>query len=138
MSKVMELPKADIDRLTPKRSLIDLDKYTEDNFTLLGYELSKVLDDVLLIQYVDITKTGELVRNGIVIPQNQIQKAWRIGKVVLAGPLAKYVKEGDYVCFPNDKGIPVSNIAVEGTGTLKDATFLNEDRIFGVVTPAQK
>ena len=34
--------------------LIDLDSYRNDNFTLFGYKLNQVLDDVLLIQYVDM------------------------------------------------------------------------------------
>ena len=78
------------------------------------------------------------------IPIHQVQKAWRIGRVVLHGPNSQSVKPGDYVCFPNDKGIPVSNLQVECeffTGTIEDAIFLDENRIFGTckkVKPANE
>jgi co-chaperonin GroES (HSP10) len=52
---------------------------------------------------------------------------WRVGKVILAGPNCKTVKEGDYIVFPNDKGIQAANI-----NDLKNIVFLSENRIFGV------
>jgi hypothetical protein len=117
-----------------EKGLIDLSTYTNDNFTLFGFSLSRVLDDILLVKYADLgDETGEtVIRNGIMIPIAHVQRAWRIGQVVLAGPLCKYVKVDDYVCFPSDKGIPCSSLDVEKVGTLKDATFLNEARIFGI------
>lgn len=122
-----------------ERGLINLDSYTTDSFTIFGYELSTLLDDVMLVQYVDMTDDGKsIVRNGIHIPINNVQKAWRIGQVVLAGRKCKEVKKGDFVCFPHDKGVPVSNLDVEGVGLLRDAIFLNEDRIFGVCKPKEK
>tara|TARA_R110002020_G_scaffold332155_1_gene547532 strand:+ start:1419 stop:1931 length:513 start_codon:yes stop_codon:yes gene_type:complete len=116
------------------RGLIDLDTYTNDNFTLLGFKLSKVLDDILLIRYADLADdTGDTVmRNGIMVPLAHVQRAWRIGQIVLAGPRCSFTKAGDFVCFPSDKGLPCSNLDVDGVGILKDATFLNEARIFGV------
>ena len=123
-----------VDEESNDRGLIDLDTYTNDNFTLLGFKLSKVLDDILLIKYADLgDETGEVVmRNGIMVPLAHVQRAWRIGKVVLAGPRCRYTKVGDFVCFPSDKGLPCSNLDVDGIGILKDATFLNEARIFGI------
>ena len=117
--------------------LIDLDDYTNDTFTLLGYKLSDVLDNILLVQYVDLAdETGQTVmRNGIAIPLAHVEKAWRIGRIVLAGPNCKHVKVGDHVCFPSDKGIPCSNLDVEGVGVVKDSVFLDENRIFGVCKP---
>lgn len=116
------------------KGLIDLSTYANDNFTLFGFSLSKVLDDVLLIKYADLgDETGQtVIRNGIAIPLAHVERAWRIGKVVLAGPLCNYVKVNDYVCFPSDKGLPCSNLDVDKVGILKDATFLNEARIFGI------
>ena len=127
-----------VDEESNDRGLIDLDTYTNDNFTLLGFKLSKVLDDILLIKYADLgDETGEVVmRNGIMVPLAHVQRAWRIGKVVLAGPRCRYTKVGDFVCFPSDKGLPCSNLDVDGIGILKDATFLNEARIFGICKPA--
>ena len=121
--------------------IINLDTYRNDNFSLFEYKLSQVLDDVLLVQYVDIAHdaTGQTVmRNGIALPLAHIQKAWRIGKVVLAGPQCNHVKVGDFICFPSDKGIPCSNIDVSDVGTLKDSIFLNESRVFGVCKPAEQ
>jgi len=131
----MPLDTSEAHKLEPNdRGIIDLDTYTNDNFTLLGFKLSQVLDDVLLIKYADLADgTGDTVmRNGIMVPLAHVQRAWRIGQVVLAGPYCKHTVVGDFVCFPSDKGLPCSNLDVDGIGVLKDATFLNEARIFGI------
>jgi co-chaperonin GroES (HSP10) len=126
------MSKTNIDAITPKRSLIDLETHVEDHFTLVGYKLSHVFDDIVLAQYVDTDDNETVSRNGVIVPLNAATKAWRLGRVVLAGPNCLSTKVGDIVCFPNDKGIPVSNIAVEGVGTLKNGMFLNEQRLFGI------
>lgn len=120
-----------------KRSLIDLDTYENDTFSLLGYKLRTVLDDILLVQYVDLSNDGKsIMRNGILIPLAQVQRTWRIARVILKGPLCKYTDVGDYICFPDDKGIKVDNISVKGVeGSVRDCVFLNEARIFGVCDP---
>ena len=119
--------------------VINFDDYRNDNFTLFGFKLSQVLDDVILIQYADAgDERGDTVlRNGIAIPLAHVEKAWRIGKVVLAGPKCKHVKKNDFVCFPSDKGLPCSNLDVDGVGVLKDSTFLNESRVFGICKPGK-
>ena len=84
----------------------------------------------------DETEDGQaLIRNGIHIPLNVDTKAWRIGEVLLAGTKCEYVKVGDHICFPNNLGIPISNIEVEEIGRVKKGIFLNESRIFGIVRP---
>ena len=120
--------------------LIDIDQYTNDAFTLFGYKLSAVLDNIILVQYVDLAdESGDTVtRNGIVVPLAHVEKAWRIGRIVLAGPNCKHVGVGDYICFPSDKGIPCSNLDVDNVGVLKNSIFLDEHRIFGVCKPVQK
>lgn len=120
--------------VTPKRSLINLDVYKSDNLSLLGYKLNKVLDDILLVQFVDLSNDGKsVVRNGIHIPLSQMQRTWRLARVILRGPLCKFADVGDIVCFPDDKGIKVDNITVKGIeGSVRDCVFLNEQRIFGV------
>ena len=120
--------------VSAKRSLIDLDLYRNDSFSLLGYKLNKVLDDILLAQYIDLSEDGKsVIRNGIHIPLSQVQKTWRLARVILCGPLCKYAEPGDIICFPDDKGIKVSNISVKGIeGSARDCLFLNEQRIFGV------
>ena len=126
---------ADIDLLPVHKSLIDLSELPKNSFNSVfyGYNLKAVLDDVLLVKYVDETEDGSsIVRNGIVIPINADTKAWRIGEVILCGPTAKYVKKGDHVCFPNNLGVPVANLDIDGYGNLKKGLFLNEQRIFGI------
>ena len=122
-----------------KRSLINLDTYHNDSFSLYGYKLNKVLDDILLVQYVDLSEDGKsVIRNGIHIPLAQVQKTWRLARVILTGPLCKYATPGDIVCFPDDKGIKVDNITVKGIeGSVRDCVFLNEERIFGVCEPEE-
>ena len=131
----MSRQKADIDQLLPKRSVIDLENHIQDEFSLQGYKLSMVMDDVVLCQYVDTEDNEVISRGGVVIPLNASTKAWRLGRVVLAGCSCKHVKIGDIVCFPNDKGMPVSNINVDGHGVVKNGMFLNEQRMFGICKP---
>lgn len=126
---------ANIDQITPTRSLIDLSKHSEGDFGIEDFELTQVFDDILLVEYIDETEEGEIMRNGIVLPANAINKAWRKAKVVLIGPNVKYTSKGDIVIFPNNLGISVSNIDVEGRGKIKGGIFLNEDRVFGICKP---
>ena len=123
---------ASIDNLAPTKSLIDLSTPDKGDFGLDDYELSFIFDDILLIEYVDETEHGDVLRNGIVVPTNAINKAWRRGKVILAGPDAKYAKEGDVVVFPNNMGVTISGVTVTGKGKVKKGIFLNEERMFGI------
>ena len=101
----------------------------------MGYNLKSVLDDILLVKYVDETEDGtSIMRNGLLVPINTDTKAWRIGEVILAGNNVKVAKIGEYVCFPNNLGVPISNIEIDGYGKLKKGIFLNEQRIFGICT----
>jgi len=112
--------------------LVELDSYTGSDINLTGWELTSVIDDVLLVEYADETEDGKCVmRGGIVLPTNVSQQVWRIGKVLLAGSKAS-VKKGQFVMFPNDKGLPAKNVNGK-----KRVVFLNEQRIFGVVVPTQ-
>ena len=118
-----------------KRSLIDLETYQEtDTFSLQGYKLSKVMDDIVLAQYVDLSNDGRsVVRNGIHIPLSQVKRTWRLARVILVGPHCKFTAPGDVVCFPDDKGIKVDNLRVVGYDqSLRDCLFLNEQRFFGI------
>jgi len=127
---------ASIDNLAPTRSLIDLSQGGKGDFGLDNYQLSFIFDDILLVEYADETSNGdEVVRNGIVVPTNTMTKAWRKGKVILAGPDTKYAKEGDIVIFPNNLGVTISNVEVTGKGKVKKGIFLNEERMFGICKP---
>jgi hypothetical protein len=126
---------ASIDSLPTQRSLIDFSELPKNSFNSVfyGYNLKKVLDDILLVKYSDETDDGRtIMRNGLHVPINADTKAWRIGEVILAGPNARSAKVGDYVCFPNNLGVPVSNIDIDEYGTLAKGIFLNEQRIFGI------
>ena len=125
---------ADIDIIKPTRSLIDLDSHSEGDFGIDDFKLKFIFDDILLVEYVDESETGDILRNGIVVPVNAVNKAWRKGKVILAGPNSKYAKVGDIVLFPNNVGVTVAKIYVEGVGMVKSGLFLNEDRMFGICT----
>ena len=133
----MSTAEKSIDLLSPKKSLIDLSDPTQGfDSTLMGYSLSTLLEDVILVRYVDENDDGTaLMRNGIMIPLNADTKAWRIGEVLLKGTKTEYVEVGSHVMFPNNLGIPIQNIDVEGVGKVKKGLFLNEARIFGVVKP---
>jgi len=107
---------------------IQIDHYLGQDFNLDGWKLTKVLDDILMCQYIDVSEDGtEIKRGSIYVPINAVNFTWRLAKVVLAGPECKTVKEGDVVVFPNDKGIQVANM-----NDMKHVVFLNESRIFGV------
>ena len=121
-----------IDNLTPERHLIDLTKYTDNDIGIDDYVLDKVMGDIILVEFCDITATGDVMRNGILVPENVLQRAWRKGKVLLKGPLVKYTNIGDIVLFPNNVGIRVSNIEVNNYGKINNGLFLNEERMFGV------
>jgi cellobiose-specific phosphotransferase system component IIB len=126
-----------IDVLKTQKSHIDLsDRQLPTDFGLNDYKLSKLFDDVMLLEYCDV-KGGEdgndyIERNGIAIPVSQVHNAWRKGKVILKGPNVKYTEVGDIVVFPNNMGIPISNLEVTNHGKVKNGLFLNEQRMFGI------
>lgn len=110
--------------------LVQLDNYAGSDINLTGWKLTSVIDDVLLVSYADETDDGKgVMRGGIVLPTNIAQHVWRIGKVLLAGPKST-IKVGQFVMFPNDKGLQAKNV-----NGVKKVVFLNEQRIFGVVEP---
>lgn len=129
-----ELP-SHLDNLKHKKGLIDLDANSEGSFGLDDYKLTFLFDDIVLVEFVDEIEDslGSVVeRNGIFIPTNANTKAWRKAEVILAGPNVQYCKKGDIVIFPNDKGVTVSNMEIDGYGKVKKGMFLNEQRIFGI------
>ena len=131
---------ASIDNLAPTKSLIDLTKTDKGDFGLEEYDLTFLFDDILLIEYVDLTENGNeggetIERNGILIPTNTLTRAWRKGKVILSGPDAKYAKEGDIVLFPNNMGVTISGVTIPEKGQVDKGIFLNEERLFGICKP---
>jgi cellobiose-specific phosphotransferase system component IIB len=126
-----------IDLLKPLHSHIDLsDRSLPTDFGLEEYVLSKLMDDVMLIEFCDL-ESGEdgveyVLRGGIAIPTNQVHNMWRKGKVILKGPNVRYTEVGEIVLFPANMGIQVSNVEVEGFGKIHKGLFLNEQRMFGI------
>lgn len=121
-----------------KRSLINIDGYKGDTFSLFGFQLKALLDDFILVKYVDLSEDGtSVMRGGIWIPLAQVNKSWRQGQVLLKGPNST-VEVGDIVTFPDDKGIKVDNLTVKGfEGSQRNCVFLNEERIFGICEPLE-
>ena len=128
-----------IDQLVPTKSLIDMSTHSDNDFGLHEYDLCSLFDDLLLAEYVDETGDGNCItRGGIVVPKNSAYRAWRVGRVVLAGKGCSNVKKDDYIIFPNDKGVPVKNLTIEGYGNITQGVFLNEERLFGICKPKKK
>lgn len=136
---ITETPKANIDAIKPERSLINLDEGLDDQFSLLGYAVEGTFNDVIFVEYLDIVEGDQgdyIERGGVLVPLNSATKAWRIGKVLLAGTGVHNVKKGDLVCFPNDRGLRVSSLMIvddEKQRSVKNGVFLNEERLFGKV-----
>lgn len=128
---------ADIDILPTQKSVIDLSTQNSGDFGLQDHKLSFIFDDIILVKYIDLdADDGDLIKRGsLFIQAAAVRAAWRKAEVILVGPNVKYAKPGDIVIFPNDKGITVANIEVEGYGLLKRGMFLNEQRIFGICKP---
>lgn len=127
-----------IDKLAPQKSHIDLnDPNLPTDFGMDDYILSRLMDDVMLVEYCDLAtncgEVGEFVRRGsLLIPVNNVDKMWRKGKVILKGPNVLFTEVGEIVVFPSNMGSGVSNLEVKGYGKVKNGLFLNEQRMFGV------
>ena len=89
-----------LDNLQQCKGLIDLDGNSEGFFGLGEYILERLLDDIILIEYVDEVTDGAgsvIERNGLFVPTNTLMKAWRKGKVLIAGPNVRYCKINDII-----------------------------------------
>ena len=131
---------ANIDQLAPTKSLIDLTRYSADEFTLQYHVVTSLFDDLLLAEYTDVSPDGTAIKRGdIWIPLNTAPKAWRIGKVLIKGSGCKNVTVGEHIVFPCDKGVPVSKLQYKTKSgkveTVKYGIFLNEERLFGACVP---
>lgn len=98
------------------------------------YDVTELLGDVIMAEYVDVAEDGKsVIRNGIILPEGVVdKKAWRVGRALLVGPDARQVKKGNYIIFPGDKGI----VGIQKGG--KHVIFLDEKRIFGICEPGKK
>jgi len=115
------------------KGLVRLENYASSDLSLVDWELESVLDDIMMCQFADCNEDNTaIMREGIYVPANIVQSAWRVARVILAGPRCK-TKVGDYVIFPSNFGLKAAKM-----NGLKNIVFLNEDRIFGRAVPAKK
>mgnify|MGYP003109583077 CR=1 FL=1 len=127
----------DIDKLTPTKGLIDLNKSANWEASILAedFVFSGVFGDAIFAEYVDLSDDGDCIKRGsLFIPENAAAKAWRYAKVILKGPDVDGVDVGDIVIFPNNLGMPVEDFAVAVDGEIRkveSGLFLNEQRLFG-------
>ena len=107
-----------------------IDKYTEQETPPISdWDVVDLLDDIIMCEYADADSEGHIKRNGLYVSVDVAKHVWRIGLVKKVGDKVSKVKVGNYVMFPNDKGIPCIRY------NEKPLIFLNEDRIFAVVEP---
>ena len=93
-----------IDKLPVTKSLIDLGSHSSSSFDSVfsGHDLEKILDDVILAEFVDLAgEKDEIIRNGIIVKTNAMTNAWRLAKAILLGPNCELVKKGDTIMFPS-------------------------------------
>ena len=127
---------APIENLPVQKSVIDLSAPIDGDIGLDDYIMTKVLDDIVLVEYTDLNETGDAIKRGSIwVPTNAVRTAWRKGKVLMVGPLARNCVVGDTVIFPHNLGVVVANITIDngsGVTPIKQGVFLNEARIFGI------
>ncbi len=112
---------------------IDLDKMGSVEVPALDWVIDEVLDDIIMAQFVDIVDGEYISRNGVLVKLDVAKQLWRVGKVLKVGPECnEKIKPGVHVLFPNDRGIHVPKV-----GGLTNICFINEERIFGIVSSAK-
>ena len=112
--------------------LMQLEDYNSTRLPM-DWEIETPLHDILMVEYVDENEFGEVKRDGIWIKQEMVNKLWRVGRVIKAGPKASSYLHDALIMFPSDKGIPL--VSFNG----KKFIFLNEERVFAIVkNPSNK
>lgn len=107
--------------------LTDIEVYSKMSLPT-DYEITEVLGDIIMAEYVDCDDDGQLVnRGGILVNNDVTRNTWRVAKILKRGKgCSDIIQEGKLIMFPNDKGIP------SVTQNKKPAVFINEERIFGI------
>ena len=114
------------------KGLVRLENYLGSDINLSDWHLDSLLDDIMMCQFADCNEDNTaIMREGIFVPSNVVQSAWRVAKVILAGPRCK-TKVGEHVIFPSNFGLKCAKM-----NGLKNIVFLNEERIFGRAKPAK-
>lgn len=115
------------------KGMIEIEKYAGADFNVdTEFEIVAMPFDTLLVHFEDGDADNKM-KDGIFVPTGATQgKVWRTGKVLMAGVGCKLVKAGDYVTFPNDKGINAKAVNVADVGVIEHCIFIAEDRIFAI------
>lgn len=121
------------------KGMIEVEKYSGADFNVdTEYEIVAMPFDTLLVKFED-GDADHKIKDGIYVPTGASEqgKVWRTGKVLMAGVGCRLVKAGDYVTFPNDKGINAKAINVADVGIVNHCIFIAEDRIFAISRKAK-
>lgn len=116
------------------KGAIEIERYAGANFNVdTEFQITKMPFDTLLVHFEDGDADAKL-KGGIFVPlgAQEQSKVWRTGRVLMAGTGCKLVQKGDYVTFPNDKGINAKAVNVKGMGVVNHCIFIAEDRIFAI------
>ena len=116
------------------KGAIEIERYSGANFDVdVDFQIKKMPFDTLLVHFEDGDADTKL-KGGIHVPlgaQGEA-KVWRTGLVLMAGTGCREVEKGDYVTFPNDKGINAKAVNIKGHGVVNHCIFIAEDRIFAI------
>lgn len=128
----------DIDKIAPlTQSALNLDsgEYSSDLKLAKGFYVSELYQDIILAEYID--NSGGFVQDeetGLYGAEEAGEQKWRKAIVRKVGHLVKATKVGDYIIFPNDKGLRAFTVKYVNdngeTHDAADAVMLNEWRIF--------
>jgi len=116
------------------KGAIEIERYGGADFDVdTDFEIVAMPFDTLLVHFEDGDADNKM-KGGIFVPTgaSNESKVWRTGKVLMAGTGCKLVKTGDYVTFPNDKGINAKAVNVANVGVVSHCIFIAEDRIFAI------
>lgn len=110
---------------------LNLDECQNITITSQEYEIDEVLGDIIMAEYIDENKKGEVNRGGIWIKEDLGTRVWRTARVIKCGPqVSDQIKPGSIIQFPSDKGIKQIHNG-------QKYIFLNAERIFCTVKVAK-
>lgn len=115
-----------------KTDALGLEKYKVEPMPALDWKFTELLDDIIMVKYLDTDHEGNIKRGSFFIPGDIARNIWRVGEIVMKGDSVKAPLEiGKAVMFAADKGIPCV------LHNKDQVVFLNADRVFGVVERAE-
>ncbi len=115
-----------------KTDALGLEKYKIEPVPARDWKFTELLDDIIMVKYLDTDHEGNIKRGSIVVPGDIARNIWRVGEIVMKGEGVKSPLDiGKCVMFAADKGLPC--VLHNGDQVI----FLNADRVFGVVQRAE-